>query len=196
MFTGLIEDVGTVRSITPRGDAVDMVIAASTIMDDISIDASIATNGVCLTVTAFDPHHFSVTAVAETLRKTSLGQLRPGSPVNLERAVRLADRLGGHLVQGHVDTTGTIARITHLDTGWEMHIAFPPAFRKWLIPVGSVCVDGISLTVADVDDDIFKVAIIPHTLDHTTLRTLSEGDVVNLEFDMIAKYIENLIKHP
>jgi riboflavin synthase len=196
MFTGLIEDVGTVSSITPRGDAVDFVIEASTVLDDISVDASIATNGVCLTVTSFDARHFSVTAVAETLRKTSLGHLRPGSLVNLERAVRLSDRLGGHLVQGHVDTTGSIKRIDHLSTGWEMYIAFPPAYRKWLIPVGSVCVDGISLTVADVADESFKVAIIPHTLDNTSLRTRSEGDIVNLEFDMIAKYIDNLIKHP
>jgi len=195
MFTGLIEEVGTVHSAVPAGDGVELTIETSVVITDIAVDDSISVNGVCLTVTRHTESSFCVTAVAETLRKTTTGVLVAGSHVNLERAVRMADRLGGHLVQGHVDTVGTITEITVNETGWEVWIAFQPQFRKWLIPVGSICVEGISLTVANLQDTQFKVAVIPHTLQATTLGELRVGDRVNLEFDMIAKYVENFVKH-
>ena len=193
MFTGLVEDVGTVVDLTPLTDGVQIVIEASIIMDDITVDASIAVNGVCLTVTAHTDTTFTVTAVSETLRKTTTGRLAVGSRVNLERAVRMQDRLGGHLVQGHVDTTGTVAEISVLEVGWELWIAFPPQFSKWTIPVGSITVNGVSLTIADLKDDRCKIAVIPHTLAKTTIADLVVGDPVNLEFDLIAKYLERMI---
>ena len=193
MFTGLVEDVGTVVDLTPITDGVQIVIEASIIMDDITVDASIAVNGVCLTVTAHTDTTFTVTAVSETLRKTTTGRLAVGSRVNLERAVRMQDRLGGHLVQGHVDSTGTVAEISVLEVGWEIWIAFPPQFSKWTIPVGSITVNGVSLTIADLKDDRCKIAVIPHTLAKTTIADLVVGDPVNLEFDLIAKYLERMI---
>ena len=193
MFTGLIEEVGTVAVAADTGDGKRFTIAASTVMDDLAIDDSIAVNGCCLTVTSRTDEAFDVTAVAETLRKTTIGELHNGSSVNLERAVRLSDRLGGHMVQGHVDTVGTINAITQNAEGWEVWFRYPNEFGKWLIPVGSVCIDGISLTVAELQDDRFKVAVIPHTLQVTTMGQKKIGDQVNLEFDMIAKYLEKLV---
>lgn len=195
MFTGLIEEVGAVHTVVPAGDGVELTIETSVVITDIAVDDSISVNGVCLTVTRHTKSSFCVTAVAETLRKTTTGALVAGSHVNLERAVRMADRLGGHLVQGHVDTVGTITEITVNTTGWEVWFAFQPQFRKWLIPVGSICVEGVSLTVANLQDTQFKVAVIPHTLQATTLGERRVGDRVNLEFDMIAKYVENFVKH-
>lgn len=195
MFTGLIEEVGTIRAIETIGDGVRMSIAASVIMADLAIDHSISVNGVCLTATAVHEDSFSVTAVHETLAKTTTGALGVGSAVNLERAVRVSDRLGGHIVQGHVDCTGVVDAITHLSTGWELWIRFPLTYAKYLIPVGSVCVNGISLTVARIEDDRFMVALIPHTIEHTTMNNTIVGNVVNLEFDVLAKYIERLL-HP
>lgn len=192
MFTGLIEDVGTVTAVDVVGDGRRITIEAPHIVSDAHVDDSIAVNGCCLTVTSHTDTAFSVTAVAETLRKTTIGELVPGSSVNLERAVRLSDRLGGHMVQGHVDTTGVIDAITSNDQGWEVWCAFPREFGKWIIPVGSICVNGISLTVANLEEARFKVAVIPHTLQKTTLGMANVGDRVNLEFDMIAKYIERL----
>lgn len=195
MFTGLIEEIGTIDHTAPDGDGVRFTITARNVMDDLAIDHSIAVNGVCLTVTQRSATSFDVTAVAETLRKTTTGHLANGDKVNLERAVRLNDRLGGHLVQGHVDATGIVDDIIVNETGCEIWIRFPAAYRKWIIPVGSICIDGISLTVAALEDERCKVAIIPHTLTHTTIGEKRIGDVVNLEFDMIAKYIDNLTNH-
>jgi riboflavin synthase len=162
-------------------------------MDDLAIDHSVAVQGVCLTVVDHDDSSFAVDVIPETLTKTTIGALGEGSHVNLERAVRMADRLGGHLVQGHVDATGVVQEIVTDDGRWEIWISFPTTFHKWLIPVGSICVNGVSLTVADLNESAFKVAIIPHTLEVTTLRELSVGDQVNLEFDLLAKYIEQLM---
>lgn len=192
MFTGLIEEKGIVTTVTQGSDGCRLTIQAHRVLEDLAIDNSIAVNGVCLTVVEHTSNTFTCDVVAETLRKTTIGTLQAGSAVNLERAVRMSDRLGGHLVQGHIDTTGVVQGITKQDTGWEMWIAFPPEFRKWLIPVGSVCIDGISLTVADIDGSAFKVAIIPHTLAVTTLSQLQIGNSVNLEFDVLAKYVENI----
>ncbi len=189
MFTGLIEEVGTIISAVNDGDGRHFTIAAPHVTTDIHVDDSIAVNGCCLTVTHHDETTFSVTAVAETLRKTTLGTLHEGSRVNLERAVRLMDRLGGHMVQGHVDTTGTISDIIHNDKGWEVWCTYPTSYAKWLIPVGSICMEGVSLTIAELSDERFKIAVIPHTLERTTLGGIAVGTAVNLEFDMIAKYI-------
>ncbi|MCX6140225.1 MAG: riboflavin synthase [Candidatus Kapabacteria bacterium] len=192
MFTGLIEEAGTVVLASATDGGKRLCIRAERVMDDLAIDHSIAVNGVCLTVVERTHDTFTVDVVAETLRKTTTGFLSAGSAVNLERAVRMSDRLGGHLVQGHVDITGTIEEISTGEFGWEMWIAFPRQYRKWLIPVGSICIDGVSLTIADLQDDRCKVAIIPHTLSVTTLSELEPGASVNLEFDLLAKYIENI----
>ena len=191
MFTGLIEEVGTIESITPTGDGAELVLKGAKVMDDIDVDDSIAVNGCCLTVTSFTDNTFSVTAVAETLKKTTLGDLTVGSMVNLERAMQLGARLGGHIVQGHVDTTGVVEEVIQNDTGWEVWFSFPPQYRKYLIPVGTLCINGVSLTVAEVEEERLKVALIPHTLDVSNLIQLKAGDRVNLEFDLLAKYVEN-----
>lgn len=195
MFTGLVEELGQIIAAEPHGDGLRFDIAATTITSDLAVDHSISVNGVCLTATHVGEGTFSVTAVHETLTKTTLGELRAGSFVNLERAVRVTDRLGGHIVQGHVDGTGHIVDITILETGWEMWISFPAAFAGYLIPVGSVCVNGISLTVARLEAERFMVALIPHTVAHTTMQFARSGDRVNLEFDVLAKYVERLLQH-
>lgn len=193
MFTGLVEETGTLVASEPHNGKLRLRIRAERIMDDLAIDHSVAVQGVCLTVVERDTSTFCVDVITETLTKTTIGTLSEGSPVNLERAVRMADRLGGHLVQGHVDATGVVERIITDDGRWEMWVGFPATYRKWLIPVGSVCINGVSLTVADLTDTSLKVAIIPHTLAVTTLGNLAVGDPVNLEFDMLAKYIEQLM---
>ena len=193
MFTGLVEETGTLVASEPHNGKLRLRIRAERIMDDLAIDHSVAVQGVCLTVVERDASSFCVDVITETLTKTTIGTLSEGSAVNLERAVRMADRLGGHLVQGHVDATGVVERIITDDGRWEMWVGFPATYRKWLIPVGSVCINGVSLTVADLTDTSLKVAIIPHTLAVTTLGNLAVGDPVNLEFDMLAKYIEQLM---
>lgn len=194
MFTGLVEETGTIASCTPHDGKVRLIITANRIMDDLAVDHSVAVQGVCLTVVERDASTFAVDVISETLAKTTIGHLAVGSRVNLERAVRMADRLGGHLVQGHVDTTGSVQNIVTDGGRWDIWIAFPETFRRWLIPVGSVCVNGVSLTVAELTDSAFKVSIIPHTLEVTTLGKLAVYDQVNLEFDLLAKYIEQLVQ--
>jgi riboflavin synthase len=185
MFTGLIEETGRIVTSTPTSSGRRLVVSASKVLEDAAIDHSIAVNGVCLTVIELGTDTFSADVIAETLKKTTIGSLDVGTAVNLERALRLGDRLGGHLVQGHVDTTGTI-----VDDGaiWEMWVRFDPQYRRLLIPMGSITIDGISLTVADLESERLKVAIIPHTLAVTNLAHARVGNHVNLEFDMMAKY--------
>lgn len=194
MFTGLIEEIGTIAAVGVNGDGLDLLIAADTILEGIAVDDSIAVDGCCLTVVAHDAETFSVTAVNETLTKTTLAALTVGDRVNLERAMRLGDRLGGHLVQGHVDTTTLVIGRRALPSSTLFDIALPPTATEPLIPVGSITVNGVSLTVADLADDRFTVAIIPHTLAMTTFGTLEVGDRVNLEFDMIGKYVRTLLE--
>ena len=190
MFTGIIEEVGTVSSVQAEADSTVFTINAPGIMDDVHVDDSICVNGCCLTVTNITNNLLNVRAISETLKKTTLGEWKTGDLVNLERAVRADSRLGGHIVQGHVDTTGTVTSINELDQGIELWISFPQSFSTWIIPVGSICVDGISLTVAELKNDSFKVAIIPHTLSKTTIGMKHIGNRVNLEFDVLAKYIQ------
>jgi riboflavin synthase len=193
MFTGLIQCIGTVRRVEIRPDGRVLQIQCPQLAGDIRIDDSIAVNGVCLTATDVDSDGFSAHAIPVTLEKTSSGELIAGSRVNLELAMRFGDRLGGHLVQGHVNGTGRILDIVILGDNWLIRIAFPPELRRYLISEGSIAVDGISLTIAALSDAEFTVSIIPHTLQRTTLGSRSVGDTVNLETDMLAKYIENLL---
>jgi riboflavin synthase len=196
MFTGIVEELGTVRSIIPNEGGARIEITATRVLDDADLGASIAVNGCCLTVVALHPDHWAADAVTETLDRTSLGSLRAGDPVNLERPVRLADRLGGHVVQGHVDAVGTLTASAPLPDGsTRMTFAAPAAVLRYVVEKGSITVDGISLTVAALDDadDTFTVAVIPHTLAVTTLGARQPGDPVNLEVDVLAKYVERLL---
>ncbi len=194
MFTGIVEELGIVRAITPRETGVRLEIGAATVLEDAHIGGSIATNGVCLTVEARGGDWWAADVMEETLRRSSLGVLQPGDRVNLERPVRLADRLGGHLVQGHVDGVGRIVRrVTNADDSVAVWVQAPEPLLRYVVEKGSIAVDGISLTVAAVEADRFSVALIPHTLAVTTLGLKDVGAVVNLEVDLVAKYVERLV---
>jgi riboflavin synthase len=196
MFTGIVEELGSVRAVTANEGGVRLEIAAVEVLVDAELGASIAVNGCCLTVVELHDGWWAADAVTETLERTSLATLRAGDPVNLERPVRLADRLGGHLVQGHVDGVGTLRdRAPLRDGSTRMSFAAPPAVLRYVVEKGSITVDGISLTVAALDDDAttFDIAVIPHTLAVTTLGIRRPGDPVNLEVDVLAKYVERLL---
>jgi riboflavin synthase len=194
MFTGIVEERGRVRRVTPNDGGARLVIDARAVLDDAELGASIAVNGCCLTVTAFDDGSFAADAVIETLARTNLGDLAVGDPVNLERPLRLADRLGGHLVQGHVDATGVVRdRAPEPDGSTMVTIEAPDSVLRYVVHKGSITVDGVSLTVARRDEDAFAVALIPHTLAVTTLGERAVGTRVNLEVDLVAKYVEALV---
>jgi riboflavin synthase len=194
MFTGIVEEQGRVHSVTPNEGGARLVIDAGTVLDDAVLGASIAVNGCCLTVTTFDAGSFASDAVIETLARTNLGDLAAGDPVNLERPLRLADRLGGHLVQGHVDATGVVRdRAPEPDGSTLVTIEAPDAVLRYVVHKGSITVDGVSLTVARCADEAFAVALIPHTLAVTTLGERRVGTRVNLEVDLVAKYVEALV---
>jgi riboflavin synthase len=194
MFTGIVEELGVVRSVTPNEGGARLVFEAEVVLDDIELGASIAVNGCCLTVVAHDSTTWSADAVIESLARTNLGDLAVGDAVNLERPVRLADRLGGHLVQGHVDATGTVVTREPQPDGSELiTIEAPAEVLRYVVHKGSITVDGVSLTIAGRDDAAFVVALIPHTLSVTTLGTRAAGTRVNLEVDLIAKYVEQLM---
>jgi riboflavin synthase len=194
MFTGIVEELGRVRAVMKNAGGARIEIDASTVLDDATIGASIAVNGCCLTVVELGDGHWAADAVVETLARTNLGDLAVGDRVNLERPVRLADRLGGHLVQGHVDATGSVlAREPQPDTSELFRFAAPGDVLRYVVHKGSITVDGISLTVAAVRDDGFQVAVIPHTLAVTTLGIRTVGARVNLEVDLVAKYVERLL---
>lgn len=196
MFTGIVEELGTVRAITPVTTGAHLSIGATRVLEDAHIGDSISVNGCCLTVVRLDEGYYEVDAVEETLRMTCLGGLQVGDRVNLERSVRLADRLGGHLVQGHVDGVGTIvAREPAPDGSLVVRIEAPASVLRYVVYKGSIAVDGISLTVAALDDSSFSIALIPHTQQVTTLGFRQIGDHVNLEVDIVAKYIEKLLIH-
>ena len=194
MFTGLIQEVGTIVSITSNQEGKEFIIKAPKLIKEIQIDDSVATNGVCLTATKISGDTFKVQAIHMTLEKTSLGKLRVNEKVNLELSLRPHDRLGGHFVQGHVNTIGMIKNIKTIGDNWEIEVSFPEKFRKYMISEGSVALDGISLTIAKLSQESLTVAIIPHTLEKTTLGLKKIGDQLNIEVDMIAKYIENFLR--
>lgn len=188
MFTGIIEEVATVAAVEDLGGGRRLTIETD-LSAELTVDQSISVNGACQTVVAADATTFVVEAVEETLAKTTLGELQAGRPVNLERALRAGDRLDGHLVQGHVDNTGTVIRTETKDNSWLYHIRFDPAYASYIIPVGSITVDGISLTVAQLEDEHLVVSVIPHTYQHTIVDSWKVGTAVNLEYDLIGKYV-------
>ena len=194
MFSGIIEELGRVRSITPVGEALRLCVTAAEVSQGVKVSDSVAVNGVCLTVTEVSPATVCFDVIPETLSKTSLGQLGSGSPVNLERAMRVGDRLGGHFVQGHVDATGEVINVYTEGEWYMITVRAPEEVRPYLIPHGSISMDGVSLTVARLAGDEFTVALIPHTLKLTNLGDKKPGDLVNLEGDMIGKYVLTLIR--
>ncbi len=189
MFTGIVEEVGTVKA---RKAGV-LELNATKVLEDVHLGDSIAVNGVCLTVTSFTNHSFSVDVMPETFRRTSLGILKPGSKVNLERAMAANGRFGGHIVAGHVDATGTITNFAKEDNAVWMTVETPHNLLKYIIEKGSITIDGVSLTVAAVSNHDFKVSLIPTTADETILLSKNVGDPVNLEVDLVGKYIEKLL---
>jgi riboflavin synthase len=215
MFTGIVEDLGEVEAVEHAGDSARIFVRSSTVTEDARPGDSIAVNGVCLTVTSLigsrltaddagrapgagpaalpRPRGFAADVMGETLKRSSLGAIAPGSKVNLERSVRLEDRLGGHLVQGHVDDTATIIGREPRDDWEVVRISLPPGLARYVVHKGSITVDGISLTVSAVGEDSFDVSLIPETLKRTTLGFKQPGELVNLEVDVIAKYVEKLI---
>ncbi|HKK25490.1 MAG TPA: riboflavin synthase [Gracilimonas sp.] len=189
MFTGIIQEVGKIKSIKSlNGGGQEMKVSCS-FSDTCHEDESISINGACHTVVAFDETTFTVQSVEETLRKTSLGSLKENNPVNLERSLTLQKGIEGHLVQGHVDTTGTISGIEKEETGWLLTVEYPSEFENMIVGRGSITMEGISLTVAREFGNSFVVAIIPYTWEHTNLKDKAVGDKVNLEFDVIGKYV-------
>ncbi|NOZ60522.1 MAG: riboflavin synthase [Calditrichaeota bacterium] len=190
MFTGLIEEIGTVRSIQSAAGKKIFEISASRVLEDLQVDHSIAVNGVCLTVTRLKPDAFFVDAVEETLNRSTLRGLKENDAVNLERAMRLSDRLGGHIVQGHVDGVGKIIRINQNGGQSSLIVEIPENLEKYAIGKGSVAINGVSLTIAAKDGNRLQIAVIPHTWQSTTFQFNHTGDAVNIEVDFFAKYIE------
>lgn len=189
MFTGLIEEKGIVRKIMKERLSILLTIEADRVLEGLKPGESVAVNGACLTVTSFTTDSFTADVMPETLDKTNLGSLAPGTPVNLERALQVGGRLGGHLVTGHVDATGEILRLNRRGIAVEMWVRIPPGLERFLIPQGSVALDGVSLTVAELQSDAFMVSLIPHTRQETTLGTKKVGDTLNIEADLLGKYV-------
>lgn len=191
MFTGIIESLGKVIDLQRDRDNLHLIIG-SDISNELKVDQSVAHNGVCLTVVALEDGMHTVTAITETLNKTNLGQLRIGDLVNLERCMQMNGRLDGHIVQGHVDQTALCTEVKELAGSWEYTFTYDPSSGNITVEKGSVCVNGISLTVVNSKPDSFSVAIIPYTFEHTNMQNLKKGDTVNLEFDIIGKYVAKL----
>ncbi|MFT4263679.1 MAG: riboflavin synthase [Nocardioides sp.] len=194
MFTGIVEELGSVAALDRHADAIQLTIAAGEVLTDAQTGASIAVNGCCLTVVRHDDRTWTADVMQETLDKTSLGALQPGDPVNLERSVTAATRLGGHIVQGHVDGLGAIVRRTPSEHWEVVEISLPADLARYVVPKGSIAVDGVSLTVVEVNDDSFTVSLIPETLARTTLGAKQAGDPVNLETDILARHLERLMQ--
>jgi riboflavin synthase len=192
MFTGIIEETGSVAAISHGAKSSGLTIKAARVLEDIKIGDSISTNGVCLTVTGFGSTTFTADVMPETIRRTTFSTLKPGSMVNLERALRLTDRIGGHLMSGHIDGTGKIIGRKEEDNAVWLMISVQDTLLRYIAEKGSVAIDGISLTVADTDSKSFRVSIIPHTREITTLSMKKQGDLVNIECDILAKYLEKL----
>ncbi len=193
MFTGIVEELGEVVAVQPLPDAARLTVRGPLVTSDAGHGDSISVNGVCLTVVANEDGAFTADVMAETLRRSSLGALTVGSPVNLERAVRVQDRLGGHVVQGHVDGTGKIVSVTPDEHWTVVRVSLPDGLGRYVVEKGSITVDGVSLTVAAISDDWFEISLIPTTLGLTTLGSKGAGAPVNLEVDIIAKHVEKLL---
>ena len=191
MFTGIIEDLGTITALNNDKDNLHITVS-SNITEELKIDQSVAHNGVCLTVVSLDKDEYVVTAIKETLDKTNLGQLEVNATVNLERAMKLGDRLDGHIVQGHVDQTAICMKVSEKNGSWFYTFSYDAALNNVTIEKGSVTVNGVSLTVVNSKLNEFSVAIIPYTYEHTTFKYLQKGNLVNLEFDVIGKYVKRL----
>lgn len=196
MFTGIIEEIGIIRAITKGAKSAVLMIQAEVIFSDLKVGDSVSTNGVCLTVTSIQGNTYTADVMNETLMRSSLGNLKSGSHVNLERALAANGRFGGHIVSGHVDGTGKILHIKKEDNAIWYTILCKPEVMHYIVEKGSIAIDGISLTVAKVERDHFSVSIIPHTAKETTLSERKVGDVVNLENDVIGKYIEKFTESP
>jgi riboflavin synthase len=193
MFTGIIEELGTVKALRREAGAARLTLSAAKVLDGTVLGDSICVNGVCLTVVEMNSTEFSADVAVETLRVTNLGDLQAGKKVNLERALQLSARIGGHLVTGHVDAVGRVREKREEGNGWRIFIDAPASVLRYVIKKGSIAIDGISLTVADVDNAGFAIAMIPHTAKLTTLGFKKAGDSVNLESDIIGKYVERLL---
>jgi len=193
MFTGIIEELGVTESLEKHAGGAKLEISAKIVTQNTNEGDSIAVSGVCLTATGIKPNGFSADVSPETLDKSTLGQLKIGSIVNLERAVTPSTRLGGHIVQGHVDARGRFVSAIQNGEFWTIRISFPPEMAKYLIYKGSIAVEGISLTIADLKEDYFEIAVIPKTWELTNLSVLKSGDAVNLEADIIGKYVERIM---
>jgi len=193
MFTGIIEEVGAIAAIDERQAFRTIRVSCRAVLDDMQIGSSIAVNGVCLTVRSLDAGSFGAELSRETLDRTSLQHLKAGAAVNLERPMQADGRFGGHIVQGHVDGVGRLLAFDRAGDNWTLQIEFPDSGGPYIVEKGSIAVDGISLTVAGVANGVFSVAIIPHTLENTNLKRAKVGDAVNLEFDIIAKYVERML---
>ncbi len=191
MFTGIVEEIGKITALKKSGNNLDITVEAI-MTPELKIDQSVSHNGICLTVVNIQEKEYVVTAVKETLEKTNLGTLQTGDPVNLERGMRLGARLDGHIVQGHVDQTAMCTKIKEADGSWEFTFTYDPGIGNVTIEKGSITVNGVSLTVVNSKKSEFSVAIIPYTFYNTTFKTLKEGDMVNLEFDVIGKYVKRL----
>ncbi|HEX2925629.1 MAG TPA: riboflavin synthase [Ruminiclostridium sp.] len=194
MFTGIVEEMGSVRNITHGGSSIKLSIDCTTVVKGTVKGDSIAVNGICLTVTELGANWFTADVMPETMRKTSLEKLKPGGKVNLERALRLSDRLGGHIVTGHIDGTGNIIALKSEDNAVLITIEAPLQIMRYIVPKGSVALDGTSLTIAELGESSFTVSLIPLTRGFTVLGSKSTGDKVNIECDVLGKYVEKLIK--
>ena len=191
MFTGIIEGLGEVKAIEKEGTNVHFTLSCD-FTNELKIDQSVAHNGACLTVVKIEDENYTVTAIDETLKRTNLGDWKKGTVVNLERCMKMNGRLDGHIVQGHVDTLGTCEKVKEIDGSWEFKFAYNS--DDVTVPKGSITINGVSLTVVESEDNYFTVHIIPYTYEHTNFKNLKKGDHVNLEFDIIGKYVARLIK--
>ena len=193
MFTGIVEELGKIQKIETRSSGMRFTISAKLVMDDLNIGDSISINGVCLTVTEKKEKEFSLDLVPETLNKSNLGELIEGNYVNLERAMQASDRFGGHILQGHVETLGVILDKQQQEDNAVISVGLDPEWMRFCIPKGSIALDGISLTIAKIEANIVEIVLIPHTLENTTLGLKSKSDTLNIETDIIGKYVERLL---
>jgi len=195
MFTGIVTEIGSVERLERLGGGVRLTIRAPQTSSELQVNDSVAVSGACQTVVAVEAELFRVVAVEETVRKTTLGNLSIGARVNLELPLRMSDRLGGHLVSGHIDCVGVVQEIDPQVSSHLIRIGYPQEFSRYLIPVGSIAIDGVSLTVARLEGQSLTISVIPHTYEHTTLGGVKRGEKVNLEFDLVGKYIERMLQH-